>query len=92
MTMAVQAGLLDVVYGERSVLPLDLWIYPVRSVHYVVSRMLMALIALHVVGALYHTFILKDGLLRRMAFGRRVRVSTQSNPTTVQQTIARLQS
>ena len=92
MTMAVQAGLLDVVYGERGVLPLDLWIYPVRSVHYVVSRMLMALIALHVVGALYHTFILKDGLLRRMAFGRRVRVSTQSNPTTVQQTIARLQS
>jgi len=75
MTMALQAGLLDVVYGGRGVLPPDLWIYPVRSVHYAVSRLLLALIALHVAGALYHTLILKDGLLRRMAFGRRVRVS-----------------
>jgi cytochrome b561 len=32
---------------------------------------LMALIALHVLAALYHTFILRDGLLRRMWFGRR---------------------
>ena len=39
--------------------------------HYALSRLLMGLIALHVVGALYHTLILKDGLLRRMAFGRR---------------------
>jgi cytochrome b561 len=37
----------------------------------------MALIALHVAGALYHTIIRKDGLLRRMAFGRRARTSRQ---------------
>jgi len=31
----------------------------------------MALIALHFAGALYHTIILRDGLLRRMTFGGR---------------------
>jgi NAD(P)-dependent dehydrogenase (short-subunit alcohol dehydrogenase family) len=34
--------------------------------------MLMTLIALHVVAALYHTFILRDGILRRMWFGKRM--------------------
>jgi cytochrome b561 len=48
-----------------------LWAFPVRSVHYAISRLLMALIALHVSGALYHTSIRRDGLLRRMWFGRR---------------------
>jgi hypothetical protein len=31
----------------------------------------MVLIALHISGAFYHTFVMKDGLLRRMSFGRR---------------------
>ena len=31
----------------------------------------LAAIALHIAGALYHTFVRKDGLLRRMWFGRR---------------------
>ena len=82
IAMALQAGLLDVVYGGHGALPPDLWVYPVRSVHYGVSRLLMALIALHVAGALYHTIIRKDGLLRRMAFGRRVRAASgAASPT-----------
>jgi cytochrome b561 len=32
----------------------------------------MALIALHVTGALYHVLVRRDGLLRRMWFGRRI--------------------
>jgi cytochrome b561 len=72
VAMALQARLFEIVFGERGPLPPDLWVYPIRSVHYLVSRLLMALIALHIAGALYHTLILKDGLLRRMAFGRRV--------------------
>jgi cytochrome b561 len=72
LTVALQADLFRIVYGGEGTLPPDLWVYPVRSVHYVVSRLLMALIALHVAGALFHTFVLRDGLLRRMAFGRRV--------------------
>jgi cytochrome b561 len=31
----------------------------------------MTLIALHIIGALYHTLLLRDGLLKRMFFGRR---------------------
>ena len=70
--MALQAGLPDVLFGGHGALPADFWVFPVRSVHYVISRLLMALIALHVSAALYHTFILRDGLLRRMWFGKRV--------------------
>jgi cytochrome b561 len=71
LSLAWQAGLFDIVFGGRGSLPADLWVYPFRSLHYVISRLLMALIALHIIGALFHTFVLKDGLLRRMAFGRR---------------------
>jgi cytochrome b561 len=70
--MALQSGLPAVVFGNNGNLPADFWIYPARSVHYLVSRLLMALIAVHVAGALYHTLILKDGLLQRMWFGTRV--------------------
>jgi len=72
LALAVQARLPDIVFGGHGVLPPDFWVFPMRSVHYVISRLLMALIALHVLAALYHTFILRDGLLRRMWFGKRV--------------------
>jgi cytochrome b561 len=71
LLMALQTGLPGIVFGGGT-LPADFWIYPIRSVHYLFSRMLMGLIALHIVGALYHTLLLRDGLLRRMLFGRRV--------------------
>ena len=76
--MALQAGLPDVLFGGHGALPADFWAFPVRSVHYAISRLLMALIALHVMGALYHTFVLRDGLLRRMWFGKRI--VAPSNP------------
>jgi cytochrome b561 len=69
--MALQTGLPGIVLGGGT-LPADFWIYPIRSVHYLFSRMLMALIALHIIGAFYHTLLLRDGLLRRMFFGRRI--------------------
>ena len=49
------------------------------ALHWILAA-LMALIALHVAGALYHTLILKDGLPRRMFFGRRVLPTTDSAP------------
>jgi cytochrome b561 len=69
--MAFQADLTTVVFAGIGALPADFWVFPVRTVHYLLSRLLMALIALHVAGALYHVLIVKDGLLRRMFFGRR---------------------
>ena len=71
LLLALQTGLPGIVL-HGGALPADFWVYPLRTVHYLISRMLMALIALHVVGALYHTLALRDGLLRRMLFGRRV--------------------
>jgi len=83
---------LAIVFGGDGVLPADFWAFPVRTVHYVFSRLLMALIALHVAGALYHTLIQKDGLLRRMFFGRRVVATTDSTTLTVNQSLSRRQS
>ncbi|MBV9331881.1 MAG: cytochrome b/b6 domain-containing protein [Alphaproteobacteria bacterium] len=71
MVMALQTRLPWVVFLGQGTLPADFWAFPVRFVHYGLSRLLMGLIALHVAGALYHTFILRDGLLKRMFFGRR---------------------
>jgi cytochrome b561 len=72
LTMAIQSGVLGLVLGLSPPIPDDFWVYPARTVHYLISRVLMALITLHVTGALYHTLVLRDGLLRRLWFGRRV--------------------
>ena len=40
-------------------------------VHAVAAKLLMALIVLHVAAALWHHVVRRDGLLRRMGFGRR---------------------
>lgn len=69
--MAIEADLPGVLFFGHGSLPSDFWALPLRPVHYVFSRVLMALIALHVSGALYHIVFLKDGLLGRMGFGRR---------------------
>jgi cytochrome b561 len=79
LIMALQTGLPGILFGGGT-LPADFWVYPIRSVHYVISRVLMAVIALHIVGALYHTLLLRDGLLRRMFFGRRIVTKTDFPP------------
>jgi cytochrome b561 len=71
LLMAFQTDLPSIVFRGHGALPADFWAYPIRWVHYGLTRLLMALIALHILGALYHVLVLKDGLLRRMFFGRR---------------------
>ena len=72
LVMALQAHLPSILFGgDGGHLPASFWSFPVRYVHYAISRLLMALIALHVGTAFYHAFILGDGLLQRMWFGRR---------------------
>ena len=71
IVMALQTRVPWVVFLGEGALPADFWTFPIRFVHYGFSRLLMALIVLHVAGALYHALILRDGLLRRMFFGRR---------------------
>ena len=77
--MALQTGLFDTVFFGQGKLPADFWVFPIRGVHYALSRLLMTLIAVHVVAALYHAFVLRDGLLRRMFFGRRTTSSAQAS-------------
>ena len=80
IVMALQSGLPAIVLGGSGSLPGDFWVFPLRTVHYLFARLLMALIALHVAGALYHTLMLKDGLLKRMWFGRRVLPADDPRP------------
>jgi cytochrome b561 len=42
-----------------------------RTAHAVLAKLLMALILLHVGAALWHHYILRDGLLKRMGLGSR---------------------
>jgi len=80
LLMALQARLPAILFGSGGALPTDFWVFPMRTFHYLFSRVLMTLIALHVVGALYHTLVLRDGLLRRMFLGRRSIAKTDAAP------------
>jgi cytochrome b561 len=82
LIMALQTGLPGILFGGGT-LPADFWVYPIRSVHYLISRVLMIVIALHIVGALYHTLLLRDGLLRRMFFGRRIVAAADGAPALI---------
>lgn len=68
--IAIQAGLPGIVFGGERNLPEDFSAYPPRLAHGLLTEFLSALIALHVVGALYHQFIVKDRLFARIWFGR----------------------
>lgn len=72
MATAFGAGLFPIVYGGAAeTLPPELATLPQRAAHGIIATLLVALIALHIAAALYHQIILKDGLLRRMWFGKR---------------------
>ena len=81
ITMALQTGAFETVFFGRGNLPADFWAFPIRSVHYAISRVLMTLIAVHIVAAFYHALVLRDGLLSRMFFGRRKIATAQSSQT-----------
>lgn len=68
--IAMQAGLPEIVFGGKGALPDDFSAYPPRMVHGILTKLLLALIALHILGALYHEFILKDRLFKRVWFGK----------------------
>jgi cytochrome b561 len=68
--MIALSGAAPMIFGaERTLLP-DFWKYPPRLPHGIGARLLLALIVLHAGAALYHHFVRRDGLLRRMWFSR----------------------
>lgn len=66
--LMLQSGALEALFGSAA-LPADFKEFTPRRIHGLASRAAMALIALHVLAALYHQFIVKDGLLARMGIG-----------------------
>ena len=58
-------------------LPDSFAVFPTFQAHAVLATLLAILIAAHIAAALYHQFVLKDGLFRRMWFGERTIVSAE---------------
>jgi cytochrome b561 len=72
----ILAGLPDIVFaGSGDPLPPTFAIYPTWFAHRTIAMILVGLIVLHALAAFYHHLVRKDGLLRRMAFGRRMSAS-----------------
>lgn len=67
--LALQSGLLDAVFGSGTV-PADFNAYTPRKVHGFASKLAIAGVILHVGAALFHQWVLRDGLLGRMRPGR----------------------
>jgi cytochrome b561 len=52
-------------------LPDTFTVFPTFRAHAALAALLAILIAVHIAAALYHQFVLKDGLFRRVWFGQR---------------------
>jgi cytochrome b561 len=69
---AIQAGLPQIVFfGSGAPLPESFAHLLPRAVHGWMAKLLAALIVLHLIGALFHQFGLRDRLMSRMWFGPR---------------------
>ena len=62
-------------------LPESFTVFPTFRAHAALAALLALLIAAHIAAALYHQFVLKDGLLRRMWFGERRIVAADDDKT-----------
>lgn len=69
---SLMTGLGEIVFfGSSASLPASFEGIAPRALHGLTAKILMLLIALHVLAALYHQFFVKDRLLSRMWFGKR---------------------
>src|SRR5262245_7732767 len=72
LTTAVLPDLPAIVFGGSGTpMPQSFGVFPTRVAHGVIAKVFVALIAVHATAALVHQFILRDGLIKRMWFGRR---------------------
>jgi cytochrome b561 len=67
MTLALSAKLNEIVFQHIGTLPKDFEGYVAHEIHGVFAELLLLTILLHIAAALYHQFILKDGLMSRMS-------------------------
>lgn len=72
LSTSVAAGLPDIVFsGSGAPLPVDFHVYSARQAHGILTKLLLALACLHIAAACYHQFVLRDGLIGRMWYGKR---------------------
>jgi cytochrome b561 len=72
LATALLADLPAIVFGGSGAsLPASFAVFPTRVIHGLIAKIFVALIAVHATAAFYHHFVLRDGLLKRMWFGRR---------------------
>ncbi|MCC6008115.1 MAG: cytochrome b [Rhodobacteraceae bacterium] len=72
VALARAAGLPEIVFGGSGApLPEDFHAFAPRAVHGALATVLMVLVAVHVLAALWHQFVRRDGLMARMWFGAR---------------------
>ena len=70
--LAISAGLPAIVFGgSGEPLPANFFEFPPRIVHGILANLLAILILAHFAGFLFHQFIRRDGLFKRMWFGDR---------------------
>lgn len=67
LALAFSTKLLRVLFAHAGTLPKDFDDYAAHGVHSALAYALLAVIALHVAGALQHQFLLKDRILSRMS-------------------------
>ena len=65
--VAILAGLPGIMLGGNGTLPHSFSDIPLHTLHVFMARLLAGIVGLHVCGALYHHFILRDGLMSRMS-------------------------
>jgi cytochrome b561 len=66
--MMLLSGAVPLIFtAEPAILP-EFWRYPPRVPHGIGARLLVALLVFHTAAALYHHFIRRDQLLRRIWF------------------------
>ena len=67
--VALLSGVPDVVWGGQALVLGNFEELPLFMLHRITALILFAALALHAGGALYHQFLLRDGLMSRMWFG-----------------------
>ena len=70
ISLALFAGLVDVVFFGQGSLPEDFFDYVPRYVHGISTKVMIGLIVLHIAGGVYHALIVKDSPFRRVWFGK----------------------
>ena len=71
IAMAIQANLPAAVFSMTTPLLASFEQLAPRQAHGYIAKVLIALIGLHIVAALFHQFVRKDGLVRRMWWKKR---------------------